>query len=148
MKCEMGAIERLSTALWQRWTNMFSCRQLSEVCHSVFIDFRNSRKNNNMLNPKSSNKDAFVWITWGSWLINDVKILKIIVSLSLDILCNHPWVVMLFVFVQNEEVNVYDTVAGLIPGFRPANERRLYKVTLSLIGWVQIWNQAWVVYMI
>ena len=26
---------------------------------------------------------------------------------------------------------------GLIPGLRPANERRRYKVTPSLIGWVQ-----------
>ena len=30
--------------------------------------------------------------------------------------------------------------AGLIPGLRPANERRRYKVTPSLIGWVQTWN--------
>ena len=27
--------------------------------------------------------------------------------------------------------------AGLIPGWRPANERLHYKVTLSLIGWAQ-----------
>ena len=27
--------------------------------------------------------------------------------------------------------------AGMILGFRPANERRGYKVTPSLIGWVQ-----------
>ena len=26
---------------------------------------------------------------------------------------------------------------GLIPGLRPANERRRYKVTPSLIGWAQ-----------
>ena len=26
---------------------------------------------------------------------------------------------------------------GLIPGLHPANERCRYKVTLSLIGWVQ-----------
>ena len=29
------------------------------------------------------------------------------------------------------------TQAGLILGLRPANERRRYKVTPSLIGWVQ-----------
>ena len=28
--------------------------------------------------------------------------------------------------------------SGLILGLRPANERRRYKVTLSLIGWAQI----------
>ena len=28
-------------------------------------------------------------------------------------------------------------MSGLIQGLRPANERRRYKVTPSLIGWVQ-----------
>ena len=32
---------------------------------------------------------------------------------------------------------------GLILGLCPANERRRYKVTLSLIGWVQIENQPY-----
>ena len=31
--------------------------------------------------------------------------------------------------------------SGLIPGLRPASERRCYFVTTSLIGWVQTWNQ-------
>ena len=31
--------------------------------------------------------------------------------------------------------------AGLILGLRPANERRRYKVTPSLIGCAQTWNQ-------
>ena len=30
-----------------------------------------------------------------------------------------------------------DVFAGVIPGLHPANERRRYKVTLSLIGQVQ-----------
>ena len=30
-----------------------------------------------------------------------------------------------------------DVIAGLILGLRPANERRRYKVTPSLIGWAQ-----------
>ena len=29
------------------------------------------------------------------------------------------------------------TIIGLILGLRPANERRCYKVTTSLIGWAQ-----------
>ena len=33
--------------------------------------------------------------------------------------------------------------AGLFLGFRPANERRCYKVTMPLIGWAQTWNQPW-----
>ena len=33
-------------------------------------------------------------------------------------------------------------IAGLILGLRPANERRRYKVTPSLIGWAQSYNQA------
>ena len=31
----------------------------------------------------------------------------------------------------------------LILGLRPANERRRYFVTTSLIGWAQAWNQPW-----
>ena len=31
----------------------------------------------------------------------------------------------------------WEQYAGLILGLRPANERHRYKVTLSLIGWVQ-----------
>ena len=30
---------------------------------------------------------------------------------------------------------------GLILGLRPANEKRRYKVTPSLIGWAQTYNQ-------
>ena len=33
---------------------------------------------------------------------------------------------------------------GLILGLHPANERRCYFVTTSLIGWVQAWNQHWI----
>ena len=36
-----------------------------------------------------------------------------------------------------------DPDPGPILGLRPANERRRYKVTRSLIGWVQTWNQPW-----
>ena len=32
-------------------------------------------------------------------------------------------------------------ISGLILGLRPVNERRRYKVTPSLIGWAQTWNQ-------
>ena len=32
----------------------------------------------------------------------------------------------------------HDQYTGLILGLRPANERRRYKVTTSLIGWAQI----------
>ena len=33
--------------------------------------------------------------------------------------------------------------SGLILGLRPANERRRYFVTTSLIGWAQTQNQPW-----
>ena len=33
---------------------------------------------------------------------------------------------------------IITVIAGLILGLRPANERRRYFVTTSLIGWVQI----------
>ena len=38
-----------------------------------------------------------------------------------------------------EEVDwyVHDVIAGLILGLHPANERRRYFVTTSLIGWAQ-----------
>ena len=37
--------------------------------------------------------------------------------------------------------NVDPQYTGTIPGLRPANERRRYKVTPSLIGWAQAKNQ-------
>ena len=36
-----------------------------------------------------------------------------------------------------------DTMPGLNLGLRPANERRRYKVTVSLIDWAQTWYQPW-----
>ena len=36
--------------------------------------------------------------------------------------------------------------SGLTLGLRPANERRRYFVTTSLVGWVQAWNQPCVLY--
>ena len=33
-------------------------------------------------------------------------------------------------------------ISGLIPGLRPANERRRYFVTTSLTGWVHTLNQS------
>ena len=38
-------------------------------------------------------------------------------------------------------------VTGLILGLCPANERRRYKVTPSLIGWAQTWNEPCVIMM-
>ena len=35
-------------------------------------------------------------------------------------------------------------IIGLIPGLRPANERRHYFVTTSLIRWTQALNQPWI----
>ena len=37
----------------------------------------------------------------------------------------------------NESHSRFDDDTGLILGLRPANERRRYFVTTSLIGWVQ-----------
>ena len=42
-----------------------------------------------------------------------------------------------FVEVHFRGNNFRKTMAGLILDMRPANERRRYKVTPSLIGWVQ-----------
>ena len=38
---------------------------------------------------------------------------------------------------KEEEVRAAGVYAGLILGLRPANERRRYFVTTSLIGWTQ-----------
>ena len=48
--------------------------------------------------------------------------------------------------VMHSELALVDTLApqtisGLILSLRPANERRLYFVTSSLIGWAQTYNQ-------
>ena len=36
-----------------------------------------------------------------------------------------------------------DSITRLILGLRPANERRRYKVTPSLIVWTQTYTQPW-----
>ena len=38
-------------------------------------------------------------------------------------------------------IHVYACLTGLILGLLPANEIRRYKVTPSIIGWAQTWNQ-------
>ena len=56
-----------------------------------------------------------------------------------------PYLYQLFKFLQNKlyqgtsgESNLYiKLISGPILGLRPANERRRYKVTASLIGWAQ-----------
>ena len=39
-----------------------------------------------------------------------------------------------------QTVSIKFEITGLILGLRPANERRRYKVTPSLIGWTQTYN--------
>ena len=42
------------------------------------------------------------------------------------------------IHVSKKDVSISSlSLAGLILGLRPANERRCYKTTPSLIGWVQ-----------
>ena len=40
-------------------------------------------------------------------------------------------------------VNIRSWSTGLLLGLHLANERRRYKVTPSLIGWAQTYNQPW-----
>ena len=42
-----------------------------------------------------------------------------------------------FVNESIKKVSIFNIIAGLILGLRPANEGCRYKVMLSLIGWVQ-----------
>ena len=41
------------------------------------------------------------------------------------------------IFVLSHTLNICSHVSGPILGLRPANERRRYEVTASLIGWAQ-----------
>ena len=41
---------------------------------------------------------------------------------------------------------LWTPITGLILGLRSANERQRYKVTPSLIGWAQTWNQPFIRY--
>ena len=56
---------------------------------------------------------------------------------------NVVYVFLLFVLVEScpltfaPEQEILFLVIGLLLGLRPANERRRYKVTPSLIGWAQ-----------
>ena len=52
---------------------------------------------------------------------------------SLTIMWGHP----------GEVLRGKKQTAGLILGLRLANERRRYKITPSLTGWAQTWNQPW-----
>ena len=44
-------------------------------------------------------------------------------------------------YTHNYRITAIKHTSGLISGLRPANERRRYKVTPSLIGWAQTQNQ-------
>ena len=48
--------------------------------------------------------------------------------------------------IQQTACMIYRIYSELILGLRPANERRRYFVTTSLIGWVHAWNQPCISY--
>ena len=52
-------------------------------------------------------------------------------------------VVTVFARCRSLSLGLVDQDTGLILGLRPANERRHYFVTTSLIGWAQTYNQPW-----
>ena len=58
-------------------------------------------------------------------------------SLAVSIVCSLSW------FWQND--TDYVSITGLILGLHPANERRRYKVTPSLIDWAQTDNQSCII---
>ena len=49
----------------------------------------------------------------------------------------------LYIFICITKKCHWDNIAEPNLGLRPANKRRRYKVTTSLIGWEQTWNQPW-----
>ena len=53
------------------------------------------------------------------------------------------WPLIFIVLRDDRSTGLGPCNTGLILGFRPANERRRYFVTLSLIGWMQTKNQPW-----
>ena len=46
--------------------------------------------------------------------------------------------------LHSQYLDSHYVYTGLILGLHPANERCRYKVTTSLIGWAQIWNQPFI----
>ena len=46
------------------------------------------------------------------------------------------------IFTSNILLTYFHSNTALILGLRPANERRRYKLTPSLIGWAQTYNQS------
>ena len=68
-------------------------------------------------------------------------------------LCNLYGIIDVFITLTDVSMNISvftardwlgAPISGLILGLHPANERRFYKVTPSLIGWAQTLNQPWI----
>ena len=50
--------------------------------------------------------------------------------------------------MQMDLLCLYCVGYRLVLGLHPTKERRRYFLTPSLIGWVQAWNQPWVLYVV
>ena len=71
------------------------------------------------------------------WRHNSFKASEIIIMISILIYFDLNYCVALCDIVLCRTVLSNGASSGLILGLRPANERRRYKVTPSLIGWAQ-----------
>ena len=58
----------------------------------------------------------------------------------------YPQVTSEWDFNEYEGGSWSNTIAGLILGLHPTNERCRYNLTPSLIGWAQTYNQPWIGY--
>ena len=73
-------------------------------------------------------RSHWVWINIGSGKLLPYHDIIMMTQVHNDISCQR---------VSPQEIFSAFSMARLIPGLRPANERRCYKVTPSLIGWAQ-----------
>ena len=92
-----------------------------------------------VIGENSSHYDNFLCHQWRqSWHHNSHQLLSHAVP------AKYPWNIWIKTAgISGPSQYQYDISAGIIWYMRPANERRRYNVTSSLIGWAHIQNDPW-----
>ena len=110
------------------------------------LTFNNCFNNCCLVTPYGDIDPGQHWLRWWfvAWGHQDISWTNVDFSLRLCSICLRAISLQVFKLLFCIMGLKLNQSAGLILGLRPANERRRYKVTSSLIGWAQTWNQPWV----
>ena len=114
------------------------CFYISKCCQQNSNPFVQSK--NNLTSPDSSSKNSIVFHSeniFGHWRISSM-IWQPFCSVNRKVVRSLNWLFSANIFsLFNVVTHCLEAMAWLILDLRPANERRCYKVALSLIGRVQ-----------